>query len=157
VPDLPDMLDHAIWADAMVVSAMEALPADAPERAQALRLYAHLAASAHVWLSRIEGRTPRHVVWPDLSLEAARALGEESLTGLRAWAGKDPDALASVIEYRTSTGQPFRNTVREVLTHVALHLSHHRGQIALLVRKGGGTPAATDYIFYARDRLPRGD
>ena len=150
--DLSELLDHAIWADGVAIDAMETLPADAPERAQALRLYAHLAASSHIWLSRLEGRTPRHPVWPELDFDEARALMTESLAGLRAWATKDAGTLATVIEYRTSAGQAFRNSISEVLTHVPLHLSHHRGQIALLVRKGGGTPAATDYVFYARDR-----
>jgi uncharacterized damage-inducible protein DinB len=34
---------------------------------------------------------------------------------------------------------------------VALHGSYHRGQIALLMRQGGGAPAATDYIAFVRD------
>jgi uncharacterized damage-inducible protein DinB len=45
---------------------------------------------------------------------------------------------------------------------VALHGSYHRGQIALLVRAGGSTPAPTDYIAFIRGapaatRTPVGD
>jgi uncharacterized damage-inducible protein DinB len=147
---LPTLLDHCAWADAEALRAIAALPADGDARAQATRVYAHLAAAAHVWLARLHGRAPVHPVWPELSLEAAGALAVESLAGLRAFAERDADALAAEIEYRTTAGHPYRNRVADVLAHVALHGSYHRGQLAQLTRQGGGTPAATDYIVFAR-------
>jgi uncharacterized damage-inducible protein DinB len=146
---LLSLLDHAAWADAEAADVIDSLPESAA-RAQATRLYAHLAAAAHVWLLRLEGRTPAHPVWPDLSLEAARALAAESVAGLRTWAGRDPETLAAEVEYRTSAGHVYRNTVADVITHAALHGSYHRGQLALLARQSGGTPAATDYILFVR-------
>jgi uncharacterized damage-inducible protein DinB len=95
-------------------------------------------------------------VWPDLSLEAAAALAQESLGGLRAIAAADAETLAREIEYRTSAGQAFRNSVADILSHVALHGSYHRGQIALLTRQGGGAPVPTDYVVYARGSQVRG-
>lgn len=156
---LATLLDHLAWADAEAAAAIATLPEGGGERAQATRLYAHLAAAAHVWLARLEGRTPAHPVWPDLPLDVARDLAARSLAGLRAVAGRGADALAAEVEYRTSAGQGFRNTVADVLAHVALHGSHHRGQIALLTRQGGGVPAATDYIVFVREvpaRAPDG-
>ena len=58
--------------------------------------------------------------------------------------------LAREVDYRNSAGQAFRNRVDDVLAHVALHGSYHRGQLALLARQGGGTPALTDYIAFVR-------
>ena len=147
---LPKLFDHLAWADAQAVRALAALPAASAERARAVALYAHLAAAANVWLARLEGRPPAHPVWPALSLEEACALADESLAGLRRHASRDANALATAVEYRTSTGQLFRNTAAEVLTHVVLHGSYHRGQLALLTRQGGGAPAATDYIAFVR-------
>ena len=147
---LPALIDHCAWADAEAARAIATLPTDGAERAQATRLYAHLAGAAHVWLSRLQGRAPEHPVWPELSLEDARALADESMRGLRGFAELDAEALAREVAYRTTAGQPFRNTVADVLAHVALHGSHHRGQLALLTRLGGGTPASTDFIFFAR-------
>ena len=144
------LLDHVAWADAEAVAAIATLPDASAERAQAVRLYAHLAGAAHVWHSRLEGRTPEHPVWPDLSLAAARELAEHSLAGLRAVAGRGADELAARVEYRNSAGKPFRDSVADILAHVALHGSYHRGQIALLTRQGGGVPALTDYIAFVR-------
>ena len=145
---LPTLLDHCAWADAEAARAIDTLPADGAERAQATRLYAHLAGAAHVWLARLQGRAPEHPVWPELSLEDARALADESMRGLRRFAAMDADTLAQEIAYRTSAGHPYRSTVATVLAHVALHGSHHRGQLALLTRQGGGTPASTDSIVF---------
>jgi uncharacterized damage-inducible protein DinB len=116
-----------------------------------VRLYAHLAAAAHVWLARLEGRTPEHPVWPDLPLDAARDLAARSIAGLRAIATADAAGLDREVEYRTTAGQVFRNRLADVLTHVSLHGMYHRGQIAMLVRRGGGVPAVTDFIVFARD------
>jgi uncharacterized damage-inducible protein DinB len=147
---LVTLLDHVAWADAQAVAALRALPEDSPERAQATRLYAHLAAAAHVWHARLEGRTPEHPVWPALTLPAAIDLATTSIAGLRAIAGGDDGSLARAVEYRTMAGQAFTNTVADILAHVALHGSYHRGQIAMLTRQGGGTPAATDYVMWVR-------
>jgi uncharacterized damage-inducible protein DinB len=147
---LLSLLDHVIWADSRAHAEIAGIDAARVERAQATRLYAHLAAAEHVWLARLEGRAPAHAIWPELSLEAAAALATESLAELRAIAAGDSHALAREVEYRNSAGQAFRNTVADILAHVALHGSYHRGQLALLARQGGGTPVATDYIVFVR-------
>lgn len=129
--------------------ALATLPEGTEERAQALRLYAHLAAATHIWLARLRGDTPMHAVWPELSLDAAVALAAESVAELRALV-EEGVVLAAEIEYTNSAGRSFRNTVGDVLAHVVLHGTYHRGQLALLTRQGGGTPAATDLIVFAR-------
>jgi len=58
--------------------------------------------------------------------------------------------VARAIDYRNSAGQAFRSTVEDILLHVALHGTYHRGQIALVIRGGGGEPASTDYIAFIR-------
>ena len=62
----------------------------------------------------------------------------------------DAAELNRPVHYVNSAGQEFVNTVRDILFHVAMHGSYHRGQIALLVREAGGQPAATDFIAFAR-------
>lgn len=147
---LTALFDHLAWADAETLAALRALPADAATHRQSLVIYAHLAAAEHVWLARLEGRTPAHPVWPTLALDEAAALAAESAAGLRAHAALDAAGLARVVAYRNSAGQEFTNTVGDILAQVALHGSYHRGQLALLARQGGGTPATTDYIVFVR-------
>jgi uncharacterized damage-inducible protein DinB len=144
------LLDHVAWADAQVYAQIAGIDADRAERKDAIRLYSHVAGAEHVWLSRLQGRAPVHPVWPELSLEEAAALATESLRELRAIVERAPEALDQEVEYQTTTGHTFRNTVSQILAHVALHGSYHRGQIALLTRQGGGKPVATDYILFVR-------
>lgn len=149
---LTALLDHLAWADALTLEVLRAMPAAAPETAKSVAIYAHLAASAHVWLARLEGRAPEHPVWPVLDLEQAATLSRDTSVASRALAARlDAADLAKVVTYRTSAGQSYENTVGDILTHVALHGSYHRGQLALLARQGGGTPAATDFIVFARN------
>jgi len=144
----PTLFDHIEWADQRAVAALRSLDADGAQYAESLRLYAHLAGAAHTWSCRVAGRATEYAVWPTLSLEEATALTRTSLAGLREAATSGD--LTRVVEYRNSAGQAFYNTVADMLTQVVLHDSYHRGQLAILARQGGGTPAVTDYIFYVR-------
>src|SRR5690606_1364355 len=61
-----------------------------------------------------------------------------------------PADLEREVSYRNSAGRAFESTVVDLLMHVALHGSYHRGQIALLLREGGAEPSATDYVAFIR-------
>ena len=150
---LESLYEHLTWADAQTITSIRGMPASS-ERQRATALYAHLAAAEHVWLARIEDRPPSHPIWPELELDASVALARSSAAGLRAIAG-DPKQHDRIIEYRNSTGRQFHNSIAEILLHVAMHGSYHRGQIALLARQGGGVPALTDYIAFTREHRER--
>jgi uncharacterized damage-inducible protein DinB len=60
-------------------------------------------------------------------------------------------SLDQPLEYRTTAGKSFQNTPRQILTHVAFHGQHHRGQIAAYMREAGATPAVTDLIAHYRE------
>ena len=60
------------------------------------------------------------------------------------------EGLSRGSTYRNSAGNQFTSTLEDILTHVTLHGSYHRGQVASLIRSAGDTPSPTDYIFFAR-------
>ena len=144
---LKRLYDHMHWADRHAHESLRTgrVP---PET---LATYAHVLAAEHVWLCRLRQVTPRMVVWPPLSLEQCAELATENARAFEHYlsALTEPQ-LASEVGYVNSAGQGFRSRVDDVLLHVALHGSYHRGQIASQVRKAGGTPAATDYIGFIR-------
>jgi len=145
---LRKLIEHLEWADA---AALEALRASGGSDARALTTYSHVLGAEAVWLARLAGRTSDIAVWPVLTLEQAAALAARNAAELDALvASLGPDDLDREIDYRTSDGRAFRSTIDDILLHVALHGSYHRGQIALLIRVGGGEPASTDYIAFAR-------
>lgn len=149
---LLSLLEHVAWADERVHDALGTLEPTSAEYIHAARLYAHLSAAEHVWLSRLRGEPSVHAVWPDLTAEEALALARASLAGVREVVRQAvvEGTLDRAVTYVTTAGQTFTSSLTEIVTHVALHGSYHRGQIALLTRQGGGRPEATDYIVFLR-------
>jgi uncharacterized damage-inducible protein DinB len=145
---LPQLFDHLRWADARVhTSLVEAI--NPPPHT--LTLFAHVIAAEHVWLSRIRGDKPEVPVWAELSLTQCAELAARNADEFSALLENiDEDGLDSGVTYRNSAGSEFTSTIRDILLHVALHGTYHRGQIAAAVRAGGDTPASTDYIAFVR-------
>lgn len=118
---------------------------------QVVRWLGHLAGTGAEWRARLTGTTSRLAVWPELSLAQCEAEFALEATEWKLYLGALVDHdLAGRIEYRNSKGERWTSTVEEILTHVVLHGSYHRGQIASAIRAAGGTPAYTDFIHAAR-------
>ena len=144
----PRLFAHLGWADQAVIAALH--QSAAPEK-EWLDLFAHILGSEHVWLSRIEGRDAELAVWPTLNIEECARVAQANLAGyLDLLKRADPGQLETLIHYRNSAGREFDSTIEDILLHVCLHGSYHRGQIARCMRQGKAVPAPTDFIGYIR-------
>jgi uncharacterized damage-inducible protein DinB len=143
------LLRHMRWADQRV---LDRLREGADDRT--LRLFAHVVGSARVWLTRLEGRDSSHLeVWPTLDLEGCAAVAAEVHAGLEAHLDALDEALLSEpVAYRNQAGAQFTTRRDDVLTHLFLHASYHRGQIALALRTAGREPVSTDHIVWVREQ-----
>lgn len=143
------LLAHMRWADQRV---LDRLREGADDRT--LRLFAHVVGSARVWLTRLEGRDSTHLeVWPTLDLEGCAAVAAEVHAGFEGYLDSLEEArLSAPVEYRNQAGAPFSTRLADVLTHLFMHASYHRGQIALALRDAGREPVSTDYIVWVRER-----
>jgi uncharacterized damage-inducible protein DinB len=146
------LYEHAHWANRRILDALRGISDDA-EAMQEKKLFAHLIAAERVWLTRLEGIDSSGLaIWPAYSLQGCEELAEANADGYRDYLDRITDAdCGSVIAYRNSTGQEFHTAIGDILAHVALHGSYHRGQIASFLRTDGFTPVSTDYILYARE------
>ena len=146
---LDRLYDHLAWADCLVLDALE--KAGEPS-VPILRILGHLFSAERIWLMRIrQEETSKEAVWASLSLAQCRAVAEESKAGFRKIVqNATDDRLAALISYRTTKGQPMESSLHDILLHVALHGSYHRGQIAALLRREGLEPVGTDFITFAR-------
>ena len=145
------MFEHMAWADARTISAVAANTNNG-QRASALRLLGHLVAAERVWLLRVRGEAPDCPIWPEWPLERIEELAAANAAAFGEMVSALTDEEAGgLVEYRNSQGVAFQNSVRDILTHVALHGSYHRGQIAMTLRAGGADPVNTDFITYARE------
>lgn len=148
---LTTLYAHLEWADANARDALARMPASSGEAARACSVFAHLAAAEHVWLARIMGRPAAHPVWPALDLPAASELASRTAAELTRYVkDMDENGLAREVVYTNSAGREFTSRIDDILLHVAMHGSYHRGQLAMLARQGGGEPASTDYIAFVR-------
>lgn len=142
------LLDHLGWADDSVLAALQKVRPPAPEWVE---LFAHTLGAEHIWLARLERRPATVAVWPTLSLDECAVLAADNHGSYREFLHRlVPADLARGIPYRNSAGQAFESTVEDILLHVFLHGTYHRGQVAAAMRRGGAVPAATDYIGFIR-------
>lgn len=143
------LFDHLFWADQRVVDRLREarVPVD-----PALRLLAHLLAAEQVWLARLQKRGDALEIWPGLPLERCASLAAENrFAYARYLRGLSPHDLPRVVAYHNSQGAAQHTPVLDILTHVAMHGSYHRGQIAMSLRAAGGEPVNTDYITWVRE------
>src|SRR5205085_11945110 len=138
---------HDAWANDQTLASLR--PAETPARA--LRFMAHVVAAEFMWLGRIKQWKDSVTVWPEWTREQSEAqagklppLWQELLRGMK------PAGLDQPTSYVNSKGQEWANACGDILTHVLLHSSYHRGQIAAELRAAGLTPAYTDYIEAVR-------
>ncbi|MEO6444743.1 MAG: DinB family protein [Gemmatimonadaceae bacterium] len=145
---LRSLYAHMEWANARVMDALREAPGG---DAAALEQMGHILGAEHVWLSRIEGRKATVAVWPALTLEECqRIAGANAAAFGRLFDGETADTLSRDVPYTNSAGIQFTSRVEDILTHVALHGTYHRGQLSTMMRRGGGEPAPTDYIAFKR-------
>jgi len=149
--DVASLLRYTRWAHDRVLDALQA----ADERpARAVTLFGHLLRAQDVWYGRVEDTEHADLdLWRETSLPECADRLEAST---RRWAAVRrahvPDDLDQTITYTNSKGTPFETPLRDIIYHVVNHGTHHRAQIALLLREADIAPPATDYIYYLREQ-----
>jgi uncharacterized damage-inducible protein DinB len=120
---------------------------------QSLDLFAHMLTARELWLHRFghlseapvsltrSGVTRREL---QTQIERIETLWQRYLDRL------DGKELERIFRYRSTEGDHYSNAVEEILAQLFGHSSYHRGQIAMLIKHCGGTPAVTDYVFWCR-------
>lgn len=119
-----------------------------PERT--FPLFCHVLNAHQIWNARISGGVPFADRMQINPIEACPEIDRSNyLLTLKIL---DTIDLNKLIAYKTSTGEPFTNTVQDILIHVANHSAHHKGQVISDFRQSGIAPLVTDYIFYKREQ-----
>ena len=148
VRSLVRLLGHMAWANRQ---ALDAVRGAAGDRSRTLALLSHILGAEHTWLTRILGEAATVAVWPTLTLEQATELSGQNERRLREIIfGLTPNDLRRTISYRNSAGEEFATSIEDILLHLFMHGSYHRGQIAQQQRIDGQVAAPSDYIAFAR-------
>jgi uncharacterized damage-inducible protein DinB len=152
------MLDHhrrmfvyEQWANREVLSG---LVRKRTPPGQAVALLAHIIAAQSLWMDRIQERASRIAVWPHWTLDQCHDEAQcITVVCNEALASLTPEDLEREFTYVNSAGRSFTSTVNDTLTHVVLHGTYHRAQIATTLRDEGFAPEYTDFIHATRNRL----
>jgi len=146
-------MQHADWSNRRVLAALTAaapLPAGR-------RLLGHVLQTEWLYHERLRGADPwPQDFWPALDLRACEQLARRNAGLYERLLGDGPDALDErrlqlPVRYRNSAGKEFASSPAELLVHLVLHGSYHRGQIASVLREHGAAPAVVDYIGFSRE------
>ncbi|MGH9820108.1 MAG: DinB family protein [Pyrinomonadaceae bacterium] len=125
---------------------------DGSVESEAKLLLSHILLAEKIWLVRLSGKDSSTVrTFEQLPINEC----EKMAADIHQWYVEFIDSLAEPdldrpITYKNTKGVEFSTPIREILTHVGLHGVYHRGQIAWLVREGGGTAINTDFITFTR-------
>jgi uncharacterized damage-inducible protein DinB len=146
---IKSMFKHVHWANQRI---LEALQNGAVENKQANNLFSHILHAENIWFTRIKGIDSSQLpIWEEVRLDKCVELVKQNnhnFTGLLS--NLSPSELDQLVSYRNSKGTEFDNTIREILTHVALHGQYHRGQINQLLRVADLDPINVDFITFKR-------
>jgi uncharacterized damage-inducible protein DinB len=143
------MNDYDTWANQRMLGSVRT--ASNPS-ARLCGLIAHIFSSKRMWLGRINASEDATIsTWPELSYEETIALEQEMRAAWGMYLGGLTDNdLQHVVHYEIKDVGPGQQTVVDIIMHKFMHAAYHRGQIALLVREEGGTPASTDLVVWAK-------
>jgi uncharacterized damage-inducible protein DinB len=143
------MYEHLNWANQRILGTLQSMKG---ENQEVIRLFSHILFAEKVWITRLQGLdSSRLPIWADVDIDVCADLvmqNNESLTTiLTSLSNTDLD---KIISYSNSKGIEFKNSVRDILTHVALHGQYHRGQINSRLRADGFEPVNMDFITFVR-------
>jgi uncharacterized damage-inducible protein DinB len=146
IPFFKELFEYNHHFNQKLASVFSEEPDKIPEKS--IKWFSHILNAHRVWNSRILPVEDKFGVWQmhevNELMEIDRTNYIDSLKIL------DRENMESEIQYLTSKGDPFTNTVRDILFHVINHSTYHRGQIAADFRQHNLEPIVSDYIFYKR-------
>ena len=141
------LYEYNLWANNLF---SEVLLANKLENSKALDLFSHIGNAQIIWFHRVtklEGKTPKVFDTFELNeaIDLVRISGQLWLDMIM-----NKSNFEEEIEYQNSKGDSFKSSLSDIIIHVANHGTHHRGQIATLLRQENIAPPASDFIFFSR-------
>ena len=148
---LRQLFEYDDWANRRTIDALETNYSD-----RSRRILAHILITKQEYFDRLHGKDSTGFdFWPDLDLDGCRRLAAATNENFRKLLSEsDESGLDRIAKYKTSEGMPYENNYRDLLMHVLIHSSIHRGNIVLKMREERLEPPKIDYIIYLRQETP---
>ena len=161
VADLELLYDYGYWANRRLLDAISALSNEEFTRDVAgsygsiRNTLVHVLSAEWGWLDRSGGHARGPKLRPDEfpDLRSIVETWDEVEGYVRQFFDQlQDDDLRRVVEFDFGGAMRGSVCVGEVLHHGAVHASHHRGQVALLLRELGHAPGNFDILFYYAEK-----
>jgi uncharacterized damage-inducible protein DinB len=111
----------------------------------------HILTGQWLWLSRWQGDSPRALLDPAdfATLAAIQAHWQVVERDSRIFIAelKESD-LDRQVDYRTTAGEPCRQTLWHLLLHQVNHATQHRSEAAVMLTRLGHSPGDLDMLYY---------
>lgn len=139
------LLEYNFWANDLFITRLLSQP---KIPIKIVSQMSHLLGAHRIWLDRVGGRGSLPSAWDEIETEYWEGINIELYN-------ETSDLLKSIalnttISYQNSQGQTYHNTLEEIIQHLLNHSTHHRAQVALLMRQHQMLPPQSDYIVYLR-------
>jgi uncharacterized damage-inducible protein DinB len=151
---LQDLIRHKGHANACLLKAIRQHEPAAQDR-QLRKLLHHIILANRFWLSLTLGRPFDREVEARMpeTLDAVTALYRETHVQELEWVSRATESeLDRFLETPRLPGRSV--SVAQAWVQVCMHSQGHRSQCATKLRELGGTPPATDFVLWVKDRPP---
>ena len=153
---LKDMHGHMAWADAVWFDTWGRSGfKDDPDLLQRVQHTTDVQGAFLMVLNHQDVLFP--VEQPEPEFSRLRILARDNHRAFKAlFQTMNPQDVLLRVRLPWFPGPPCEVTVTEVLTQVAMHTQHHRGQLMTRLKSLGGQPQNVDYIIWAWKNRPEG-
>ena len=144
-----NLMEYNSWANERLFYAME--DHDVEDR-RMLDILGHIISTQIIWLLRIKGLpTSPFPLWESYNKVEIHSMLEESSRNWTNYMNEHKmDTFEEMIFYTDTKGKKRESTIRQIISQVLIHSSHHRGQLCLMLRDLGFDPPSLDYIAFSR-------
>lgn len=155
------LYEHNRWANGRTLDAVAALTAEqfTKDLGSSYRsvheTLTHILAAEWIWLMRCKGVSPPQLFDPaDFpGLASLRVKWDEVERDQKAYIDTlTGESLETVIAYTNTRGEQWRYPLWQILQHVAMHSSYHRGQVTTMLRQFGAEAVTTDFLVFIDEK-----
>jgi uncharacterized damage-inducible protein DinB len=140
--DLSKLIRHCNWANEAWI---DFIGRKCPTDEYLLQRMSHILLGEQAWFQRLDGADPDPSLWNLMTIPQLRDKQKEHQ---QIYARVLNGDLNRVVGYTRFTGERYQSPVADILVHLALHGTHHRGQMAINASGKGLKPINTDFIQF---------
>ncbi|WP_421942474.1 DinB family protein [Pedobacter sp.] len=145
---IEEFIRYTELADGEILDVFNSTSKNMPD---AERLFSHVLNAQHIWVSRMEGTPIQYEIWQEHAKQDFESISKTNFDRIKATLAKQK--LETIITYKDSRGNEYKNKVGEMFMQMLNHSTYHRGQIVSMLKREGFVPPVTDYIYFKRKNL----